>query len=462
MKCLNCGASVPNTGNCPNCGFDLTMQRRAITLSNTCYNKGLDKAQIRDLSGAIDLLKRSLEFNKLNIDARNLLGLVYFETGEVVSALSEWIISKNLMPSGNIASGYIETLQAEPARLDTVNTTIKKYNIALGLCRNGNEDVAVIQLKKILSQNPKLIQGYHLLALIQIKKGEFEKARKILKKAARIDKTNSTTLRFLKEVDEQTGTVTSLEPRRLFRNRKEEEPETEAENAARIQPQVYKETSLWTSLLNVSLGLIVGALLIWYLVVPSLRSSVTRQADEKVVKYTNTMAGQQTQITDLQKKIDESNNTVASANKQIEDATAQVNNNENLMKALGAYNARNLDQASKTISEVNPESLSVDAKAVYDEIYKNVQSTLFSQLSQEGQEAFDREDWAAAIDKLGKAKAINGEDYTILNYLAHAYRKSGDNAKAIENFQAIVDKFPGTKRAESAQGYIDELKGGQE
>jgi len=74
--------------------------------------------------------------------------------------------------------------------------------------------VAAIQLRKILNQNPKLIKGYHLLALIYIHKGEYEKARKILKKAAKIDKTNSTTLRFLKEVDFQTGTQTSLQPSR--------------------------------------------------------------------------------------------------------------------------------------------------------------------------------------------------------------------------------------------------------
>ena len=53
---------------------------------------------------------------------------------------------------------------------------------------------------------------------------EYEKARRILKKAAKIDKTNSTTLRFLREVDEQTGTITSLEPRRwAFGLREKEE-----------------------------------------------------------------------------------------------------------------------------------------------------------------------------------------------------------------------------------------------
>ena len=211
MNCMNC-KSVVDVGMeiCPNCGFNLRVQRKCFSLSNMYYNLGLDKAEIRDLSGAIDMLRRSLKFNKYNIHARNLLGLVYFETGEAVAALSEWIISKNIMPENNVATEYIATLQAEQAKLDMINQTIKKYNSALKCCRENNEDVAAIQLRKILNQNPKLIKGYHLLALIYIHKGEYEKARKILKKAAKIDKTNSTTLRFLKEVDFQTGTQTSL------------------------------------------------------------------------------------------------------------------------------------------------------------------------------------------------------------------------------------------------------------
>ena len=130
------------------------------------------------LSGAIDLLKRSLKFNKLNVQARNLLGLVYFETGEVVAALSEWVISKNIQKNRNLASEYIARLQANQNKLETINESIKKYNNALAMCREGHEDMAAIRLKKILSQNPKLIKGYHLLALIQMKNQEWNKARR--------------------------------------------------------------------------------------------------------------------------------------------------------------------------------------------------------------------------------------------------------------------------------------------
>jgi len=413
------------------------------------YNLGLDKAEIRDLSGAIDMLRRSLKFNKYNIHARNLLGLVYFETGEAVAALSEWIISKNIMSENNVATEYIATLQAEQAKLDMINQTIKKYNSALKCCRENNEDVAAIQLRKILNQNPKLIKGYHLLALIYIHKGEYEKARKILKKAAKIDKTNSTTLRFLKEVDFQTGTQTSLEPRRFGRReRTEEQREDERERVVSgdtvIIPPTFRETSTAATMLNIGIA---------------NTQRINRQADEKVVEYSGKMASQEAQLNQLQSQVDSLNETTASAQQQIQTAQDTAASYENLLKAVEAQQQGNTSNATNALTEVNPEVLSVDAKAVYDTIYKSMQSSMFQELSQSGVNAFDDANYTEAIDKLSKAKNINDSDYTVLNYLAHAYRLSGDTDNAILVFQEIIDKFPGTQKATKAEQQIEALGG---
>ena len=91
MNCIYCGTPLSDIDYCTGCGADITILKRVARISNLLYNEGLDKARVRDLSGAIKSLKRSLEFNKENKDARNLLGLVYFESGEVVSALTEWV-----------------------------------------------------------------------------------------------------------------------------------------------------------------------------------------------------------------------------------------------------------------------------------------------------------------------------------------------------------------------------------
>ena len=91
MNCINCGAFLTDTDldYCPHCGANVLIQKKVDYLSKLYYNQGLEKASIRDLSGAISCLKQSLAYDKRNIRARNLLGLVYFETGEVVAALSE-------------------------------------------------------------------------------------------------------------------------------------------------------------------------------------------------------------------------------------------------------------------------------------------------------------------------------------------------------------------------------------
>ncbi|MBP3280406.1 MAG: hypothetical protein J6M44_15775, partial [Butyrivibrio sp.] len=99
---------------------------RLASLSNRFYNEGLEKASVRDMTGAVSSLRDSLKFNKNNIDARNLLGLIYYETGEVVPALSEWVISKNLKAEDNIADNYMDMVRNNPSELETINQTIKK------------------------------------------------------------------------------------------------------------------------------------------------------------------------------------------------------------------------------------------------------------------------------------------------------------------------------------------------
>ena len=64
--------------------------RKTRVIANSYYNMGLERARLRDLSGAAECLKKSLHFNKYQTDARNLLGLIYYEVGEVGDALVQW------------------------------------------------------------------------------------------------------------------------------------------------------------------------------------------------------------------------------------------------------------------------------------------------------------------------------------------------------------------------------------
>lgn len=373
MNCMNCGAFLTDMDldYCPNCGYNVLIQKKVDYLSKIFYNQGLEKASIRDLSGAIACLKQSLMYDKRNIRARNLLGLVYFETGEVVSALSEWVISKNLQPTRNLASEYINKLQANPNKLAAINETIKKYNHALMLCREGHEDMAAIQLRKILTQNSKLIKGYHLLALIQMKNGEWNKARRILKKAARIDKTNTTTLRFLREVDEQTGVTTRLERKKkgLFRSGTKENPDTDILGSERVaQPTVYREHSKVSVFFILMAGIAAGAVAFWLLAVPAIRQGIYQEANQQIVQYSESLASQGAELTKAQGEAKESGDTVESVTQELTTEQAKSESYQALLQAYTYYQQQNLDEAAVEIQKVHVDVLTDSMKSVYTTI----------------------------------------------------------------------------------------------
>lgn len=369
MNCMNCGAFLADKDldYCPQCGCNVLIQKKVEYLSKFYYNQGLEKASIRDLSGAINCLKQSLTYDKRNIQARNLLGLVYFETGEVVAALSEWVISKNLKSTKNLANEYINRLQSNSNKLDAINETIRKYNNALALCREGHEDMAAIQLRKILAQNSKLIKGYHLLALIQMKNREWGKARRTLKKAARIDKTNTTTLRFLREVDEQTGVTTRLEKKKsgLFGISREEKNQEDVLESLVIQPPAYRETSRLSLFVTLMLGTAAGALAFWFLAVPAIKQGIYKQANQQIVKYSESLASQGAELSRAQGEAKESDDTAEQVVQQMEEEKKKSESYQSLLAAYTALVQEQYDTAALEVQKVYVSTLTEDMQGIY-------------------------------------------------------------------------------------------------
>lgn len=407
MNCMNCGAFLvdKDLDYCPKCGCNVLIQKKVDYLSRKCYNEGLEKASVRDLSGAINCLKQSLMYNKHNIQARNLLGLVYFETGEVVAALSEWVISKNLQPSRNLASEYINKLQANSNKLEAINETIRKYNDALNLCREGHEDMAAIRLKKILTQNPKLIKGYHLLALVQIKEGEYNKARRTLRKAAKIDKTNTTTLRFLSEIDEQTGVSTRLDRQ----NKRSKKQVDSSESDMVIRTPQYKEKSRVSLFFTLVAGFAAGLLAFYLLAVPAIRQGIYREANQQIVKYSDAVSSQGAELTKAQSQAQESGDTVEAASKQIEEEKKKSSSYEALIEAYAALQQQNMDEAALKIQNVYADLLSADLKGIYNTICNSTGTTgiegTTDSISADGTDSTDVNDNGDSADAAGDSSS---------------------------------------------------------
>jgi len=451
MECYNCGAKLGKGNICPNCGINVKTYKRIMRASNACYNDALAKAEVRDLSGAAESLRTSLKFNKLNTDARNLLGLIYFEMGEVVEALTEWVISKNYQPGDNRAGHYLDEVQNNRASLESINQTIKKYNQALLYCKQDSRDLAIIQLKKVVALNPKLVRGHQLLALLYIQEGKYELAKKALRNAGKIDSNNTITLRYLKEVNSK---MRESNPKK---NKNEELISYRSGNETIIQPKYLKDNSAVGTIVNMVIGIVIGVAITWFLLVPGVRRQVQNEAKAEVLAANDTISSKNQNISSLEAQVDELTKQVSAAKGDEESAKNQISSYDQLVQAYAAYSEENIEAAGTALGNVNEEYLSDEAKLIYDTINAKVNAEYITALYQEGYSAYNAQNFEEAIPKLEKVVELDEtfEDGYAIYYLAQALRKNNDLETAKTYYQKIVELYPGTERAANAQNYLN-------
>ena len=128
-----------------------------------------------------------------------------------------------------------------------------------------------------------------------------------------------------------------------------------------IQPPEYREKSITNTLVNLVLGLLVGAAALWFLVVPAKPRNQSG-SQQKVVEYSDKMATLSAELDRMQEEMDASTDSVSTAQSQIEQANTKASGYENLIKAWQAYREAATAQQPSAIEGVNAESLSVEAK----------------------------------------------------------------------------------------------------
>ena len=453
MRCYQCGAKLDKGDFCPNCHTNVRIYKKIIAASNQYYNDALEKAEVRNLSGAIESLQTALRFHKLNTDARNLLGLIYFEMGEVVEALTEWVISKNYQQKDNVASRYLDEIQNNQSRLGTFNQTIKKYNQALLYCQQDSRDLAIIQLKKVLSLNPKLVRAHQLLALLYIQEEKYDQAKKCLRNAGKIDANNTITLRYLREANAGIREGSSNR-----KQKNEEQVAYQSGNETIIQPRYLKEHSAWGTVVNMVIGIAIGVAVTYFLVVPSAKRQVQNDAKAEVLEANNTISSKNQTISALEAQIDDLTNQITDARDSEEDYESHISTYEQLLQAYAAYAEGDITAAGTALGNVNEEYLNEKSVEVYNTVNTQVNAEYLKTLYADAVSAYNALDYTETIKKLETVVEMdeNYENGNALYYLAQAYRKNEDLESAKVYYQKVADLYPGTERASIAQRYLDD------
>ncbi len=462
LFCYRCGVALSEKSYCTSCGADVGRYKKILYMSNRYYNRGLEKAQIRDLTGAVEDLRQSLKLYKRNTQARNLLGLVYFEMGETVSAMAEWVLSQHFQKDKNIATDYIETLRTNQVLLDNINSSIKKYNQALNLCRQDSLDVAKISLKRVVSNNPRLLNAHLLLALILMKEEDYAAAKKELILVRRIDRGNITAALYLRMAEENLNTDTK---------RKKKSTDTavtiQSGNEIIIQPNNRKENTFLSVFLNIFVGLLIGLLVGWFVLGPiRVRLQRTEENKELANAYEeinlksttiSTLEQQKNSITvqmeGLKDQLDayEGNNGIMDGYKALLMAVKEYSKGDAADKNLIASY---LDKVDQNNSEKLKDSEFLE---VYNILKTSIGESVADTYYENGYNAYRQEDYVTALENFKKAVEYNSENVDALYYLACTYMANKDYDNAKYYFNSVINLSPDSELGNKAKNYIAEI-----
>lgn len=453
-RCPYCRNEIKNGFYCSECNHKIEPFRKVWEKSAFYYNKGLEAARRKELSLAVTYLKKAVTLYHYNIEARNLLGLVYFETGLLGNALKEWIMSQSLQKEDNLATYYIESIHKQPKYLAANREAIILYNKARSYLLQQNIDMAVIRLKKAVSLQPNLVEARALLALSFIELKQYYKANEQVKKILSVDESHEKALAYFRILSgENTDTV---EPFELEYKQKDS-------THTNIHKLLDRSASYRRAAISFAVGVLAVVLIGKYLILPNEvnkyiaeNKRIEDERDELSREIQIVTSDYETKLNDLQSQKDK-------LDKEVEDYKNQVttiSQKEKLRTAQNQYYEREYVEAAKSIFSVATSSLDEVDLETYNELKEEVYPRAANNLYNEGIYQYNQGNYSEAVTALETILIYEPEDRLArksLYYLAMSYEKTENIEMAKKYYNEIITNYPDTNEYYNAQNHLDKF-----
>ena len=427
-----------------------------IKISKAYYNRGLERAKLNDLSGAAVYLKKSLIYDKYRTEARNLLGLIFYESGETADAIVQWVVSINLDPRDNDADRYLDEIQRKPGVLSEASALVRRFNQALEIAQNGGEDFAMVELSDITRKKPNYIKAQLLLAILYMQAGEHIKAGKALMAVLDIDRNHPQATILMDEVKRDTGKaeVERAKLKNAYSHRELEEGDV-------IIPTTRAGTSLDKVVIYITAGIIIGLVSFYLLILPSVRRIYNRALNDSIIQNSAELSDVNARYSELSDRYDE-------LNAEFQDVSQRLNayeeQNINFTSAYESLNSIISDCGAGNYEAAADKYLQLDRSIITSEpLISQLQEADrlmlndgFTAISEMGTAQWNGGNLSAAENYYRLALNIKPDDPEVMFLLARLLQSQDRISEANEIFDKIVGEHPESpyaQRSIDARGY---------
>lgn len=452
------------SGNvCPECGVDILIFEKTLKISDVLYNKGLALAQIRDLSGSIDSLTKSIQFNKNNYYARNLLGLVYFEVGKIADALKQWVMSASLLKEANPAIYYIEIVQMTPGLLDNGNDAVNMYNSALFHIQQKSDDLAVIQLKKALELCPSFIDAMNLLTFCYLIKEERQMASVLVEKVLELDINNPVTLNYYNALFPDKKRVS------LKELREPDIPSVGSFVPGRLWDEVKKRKLASKNFFFVeALSFVVGVVCTLALLFLTYIPGTIADANREINALSASLSAAEDELDNVMR---ESEINISALERELRDARAEIavlaaiiaadDQSQQVEMAWARHSAGNSLEAARIVEAINPLGMDDSTLRRFEDIREISFRAVSADLFNEGQLYFTAGNFAAARAAFETSMHFLPDDAdwedSIIFFSGRMAEIDGDIDLAVQYYRTLIEEHPQSWRRPEANERLDAL-----
>ncbi|WMI82287.1 tetratricopeptide repeat protein [Anaerotignum sp. MB30-C6] len=465
MRCPNCGFDFSEGYLCPTCGIDTFVFLKTRNLSIRLYNESLEMAKEMDLSGAAEKLEQSLLFDKSNIQARNLLGLIYCETGRIGDALKHWIISTSIMKENNPAVGYMDFLQKNGREMEKYNDAVVMYNQALLYLNHGSDDMAIIQLKKAIDSNPNFIDAYNLLTLCCLEENNHKRAQHFIDIVLKKDKKNPNALKYSSIIG---GGSTSVIRKKAARStEKKEDDKTvsikRTDSAPPIPRYKRKEKKIGVlekrDLISFLVGICTTAIVILVLIMPAINEGKDKTILELQTKVDN-YAGETKMTPEEVLAMRTELETLQGENKQLRSEETKQANLELLQTAVSQMTDNDFEGCVATLDRIDTMGFSEEDISKYNSVKATAYPKAADNLYTKGKSDFLSNKFPEAKINLENALKYASNE----NFIDDAYFYLGKIAENDENadqaktyYQKVITEYPDSNQLANAENALSQL-----
>lgn len=449
MKCCKCNTDITDKAvRCPSCGMRLKEYRHMIYLSNGLYNSALERARKKDLSGAVLALKRCLELNKRQIQARNLYGLILYQLGDAAEAARQWKLSMAFAPEDKQAPRLYKKTVGSRGESAKLADAAGKYNQALHCAREGALDLAVVHLKKVLSVYPHYAEAAKLMALICIKQEDYARACRVLTPLLEVNATDRQALRYLEEASSLGGSTLKADIR-------EQEEREQRESQDVIIPPYSEKNELLHDFMCIAGGLVLGVLACIFLVFPSVKQAMIEKNNTQIMDYSNNLSSREVEILSLEKQIEDLNTQLEDTKNSLKAYTEEngiLDAYTDLLSSMNSYVNGNYLEAAQSFAKIDPKAVNNSAyKTAYNTMSEEMEGSGLTSLYNEGMRLYKRYKYEEAESYFLQCLKIKPDYAEVMYWLGLCYYNSNDKENAQKYFYTLQKDYAETSWSKNAK-----------